>query len=58
MFSFLPVILQFWDADQEFGPVLKFLWDYNSTEFMHFETIAFGTFHLIGRLKEEMEGQP
>lgn len=55
VFSFLPVMLQFWDADAEFGAVLKFMWDYNSTDFMHFETIAFATMHLIDRLKETME---
>lgn len=55
VFDFLPVMLQFWDADEEFGAVLKFMWDYNTTDFMHFETIAFATMHLIDRLKETME---
>lgn len=55
VFDFLPVMLQFWDADEEFGAVLKFMWDYNTTDFMHFETIAFATMHLIGRLKEIVE---
>lgn len=54
LFDFLPVVLQFWDADEEFGAVLKFMWDYNAIDFMHFETIAFATFHLIERLKEMM----
>lgn len=55
VFDFLPVMLQFWDADEEFGAELKFMWDYNATEFMHFETIAFATLHLIDRLRETME---
>ena len=55
LFDFLPVVLQFWDADEEFGAVLKFMWDYNATDFMHFETIAFATIHLIDRLKELVE---
>lgn len=55
LFDFLPVVLQFWDADEEFGAVLKFMWDYNATDFMHFETIAFATMHLIDRLKELVE---
>ena len=55
LFSFLPVVLQFWDADEEFEAVLKFMWDYNTTDFMHFETIAFATFHLIDRLKDVAE---
>ena len=52
---FLPAMLQFWDADEEFGAVLKFMWDYNTTNFMHFETMAFATMHLIDRLKEIVE---
>ena len=55
MFDFLPVVLQFWDADEEFGAYLKFMWDQNTTDFMHFETVAFATMHLIDRLKETME---
>ena len=55
LFSFLPVVLQFWDADEEFEAVLKFMWDYNTTDFMHFETIAFATFHLIDRLQDVAE---
>lgn len=58
LFDFLPVILQFWDADEDFGAVLKFMWDYNATDFMHFETIAFATMHLIDRLKETMAEYP
>lgn len=49
------MVLQFWDADEEFEAVLKFMWDYNTTDFMHFETIAFATFHLIDRLKDVAE---
>ncbi len=54
LFDFFPVMLQFWDADDEFGAVLKLMWDYNATDFMHYETIAFATGHLVGRLKEIM----
>ncbi len=54
LFDFFPVIVQFWDADEDFGAVLKFMWDKNATDFMHFETIAFATAHLIARLKEEL----
>ena len=39
----------------QFEAVLKFMWDYNTTDFMHFETIAFATFHLIDRLKDVAE---
>lgn len=55
LFDFFPVMLQFWDADEEFGAVLKFMWDRNTTDFMHYETVAYATGHLIERLKECME---
>ncbi len=57
LFEFFPVIIQFWDADEEFDAVLKFMWDANSTDFMHYETIAFAMGHLIARLEEVMEGE-
>lgn len=53
LFPFLPVVLQFWDADDEFAPVLKFLWDENILDYMHYETTFFATAHLIDRLIEE-----
>ncbi len=55
LFDFFPVVLQFWDADEEFEAVLKFMWDRNSTDFMHYETICFAMGHMVRRLKEEME---
>lgn len=55
LFDFFPVMVQFWDADEEFGAVLKLMWDKNATDFMHYETIEFAAGHLIGRLKECME---
>ena len=27
LFDFFPVMLQFWDGDEEFDPVLKLMWD-------------------------------
>lgn len=41
-----PVLLQFWDADEEFPPRLILLWDSHSDRFLHFET----TFYLQGDL--------
>lgn len=51
-FSFLPVILQFWDADEEFPARLKFMVDENTLHFMHYETIFFMTGHIVRRLEE------
>ncbi len=41
-------------ADEDFEAVLKFMWDKNAIDYLHFETIAFATAHLIARLKEEL----
>ncbi len=54
LFTFFPVVLQFWDGDEDFGPVLKFMWDQNATDFMHYETICFAVSHIARRLRETM----
>lgn len=56
LFDFLPVILQFWQSDDEFPACLKLMWDENVLDFMHYETTWFAASHLWKRLKEEMEG--
>jgi len=45
---FFPVLLQFWEADEEFPPKLMLLWDGNTDQFLHFET----TFYLQGDFLE------
>lgn len=50
LFDFLPVILQFWESDEEFPPVLKLMWDENILSYMHFETTFFAAGHLLERL--------
>ncbi len=47
---FFPVLLQFWEGDEEFPPRLILLWDQNTDKFMHFET----TFYLQGDLLERL----
>jgi len=47
---FFPVLLQFWEGDEEFPPKLLLLWDRNTDKFMHFET----TFYLQGDLLERL----
>lgn len=54
MFDFLPVILQFWQSDDEFPACLKIMWDENILDYMHYETTWFAAGHLLSRLKEEM----
>ena len=47
---FFPVLLQFWEGDEEFPPKLQLMWDRNAMEFLHFET----TFYLQGDLLERL----
>lgn len=60
LFDFLPVILQFWNSDEEFPPVLKLMWDENILSYMHFETTFFAAGHLWKRLEGMIEqaGKP
>ena len=52
---FFPVLLQFWEGDEEFPPKLTLLWDSNTMAFMHFETTFYLQGDLLGRLKGAME---
>ena len=52
MFDFLPVTLQFWDADDEFDAVLKIMWDRRTLDFMRYETTWYAAGHLMDRLEE------
>ena len=51
IFPFLSIRLQFWESDDEFPPQLKFMWDENILQFMHFETTFYVTGHVIERLQ-------
>lgn len=53
-FPFLPVTFQFWEGDDEFPPSLKFMFDENILEYMHFETVHFMSFHILRRIREGM----
>lgn len=48
---FFPVLLQFWEGDEDFPPKLLLLWDRNADKFLHFET----TFYLQGDLLESLK---
>ena len=54
VFEFLPVIFQFWDADEDFPANVKFMVDENIIDFMHFETMVFMLGHVIKRIQECM----
>ncbi len=52
LFDFLPIVFQYWLADDEFEADIKFLWDENTLDFMHFETTFYASGYILGRLKE------
>ena len=54
-FDFLPVTIQYWDGDEEFAPSLKFMFDENIQDFMHYETIYYMMVHILKRIEELME---
>ena len=49
---FFPVLLQFWEGDEEFPPKLLILWDRNADSFLHFETTFYLQGDLLMRLKK------
>ena len=52
---FFPVLLQFWEGDEEFPPKLQLMWDRNADSFLHFETTFYLQGDLLARLKNAME---
>ena len=53
---FFPVLLQFWEGDEEFVPRLILLWDRNADQLLHYETTFYLQGDLLERLQENMEG--
>lgn len=56
--TFFPVLLQFWEGDEEFPPKILILWDRATDQFMHFETTFYLQGDLLERLKSCMESIP
>ncbi|MBQ1264008.1 MAG: DUF3786 domain-containing protein [Oscillospiraceae bacterium] len=54
LFDFFPVILQFWEADEEFGAELQLKWDDNTLAYMHFETTFYAAGHLFQRIQDTL----
>ena len=55
LFPFLPVLVQFWQADEEFPPTLQVLWDANTLDFLHYETVWYAAGYIRARLRELAE---
>lgn len=52
-FPDLPVLLKFYDGDEEFAPSLSLLWDSNILQFIRYETV----YYLAGCLLERIRAQ-
>ncbi len=50
VFRDLGILFQFWDADEEFPASIKYLFDANSLEFMHYEALWYMMHCLYSRL--------
>lgn len=55
VFPFLPVRVQFWEADEDFPASLQLHWDMNTLQFLRYETTYYTAGHLLRRLRELME---
>ncbi|MCQ2452150.1 MAG: DUF3786 domain-containing protein [Oscillospiraceae bacterium] len=53
--DFLSVVLQFWEADEEFPATISVLVDSSILDFMHFETVWYALGHLTGKIMSLME---
>jgi len=54
--SFFPVLLQFWEGEEDvIPPKLQLMWDRNANSFLHFETTFFLQGDLFERLKKLMK---
>jgi len=54
VFDELPVYFQFWDGDDEFPPKITFLWDANTTQYIHYETTYSVLEMVLDRMKALM----
>jgi hypothetical protein len=55
LFDGLPIVLQFWQADEEFPPSLRLLWDENALMYLKYETMYFAKGVLLKRIEEMMD---
>lgn len=53
-FTFLPMLLKFWNSDEEFPASLKIMWDEHILDYVHYETTFFIAGHMLQRILELM----
>ena len=54
---FLPVVFQFWAGDEEFPPQIRLLWDFNTLDFVRYETVWYIARHGLDRLRSLVEAR-
>ena len=54
-FPFLPLVFQFWEGDEEFPPQLRLLWDFNSLDFVRYETAWYIAVHALERIRAMLQ---
>ena len=52
LFPFLPLILRFWEADEDFPASMQVLADKNTLDYLHYETLMLALSHLMTRLNQ------
>ena len=55
LYGDLRFVFSFWDSDDEFPASATILFDSNSLQYMHYETLWYCIGHIFSRLEEEME---
>lgn len=55
LFPFLPIQIQFWEADEDFPASLQIHWDLNTLHFLRYETTYYAAGHLLRRLRQLVE---
>lgn len=55
LFDGLRIAVQFWHADEEFAPRLRYLWDENALQYIRYETMYYAVSLLKDRLTEKCE---
>lgn len=51
LFEGLRIVIQFWQADEEFFPRIRYLWDENAWMYLRYETMYFAVNLLLNRLE-------
>lgn len=52
LFEFLPVVFQFWRADEDFPASITLLWDAATLDFMKYETMCYAEILFLNRLRQ------